>query len=82
MLFFKNAPYLERNPAIKDKCKIVQSAAIIQNQTCRCPILDLKTPFDSQMSVYYRDVRSQSGISAGKGPRSGGLVLVLVQMEL
>ena len=72
MLFFRKAPYLERYPTIKVKCKIVQSAAIIQNQTCRCPISDLKTPFDFQMSVYCRDVRSRSGISARKGPRSGG----------
>ena len=72
MLVFLKAPYLERYPTIKVKCIIVQSARMFQNETSRCPILDLRTSFESQVSVYYRDVRSRSEISARKGPRSGG----------
>jgi hypothetical protein len=72
LLFFWKAPYLEWYPTLKVKCKIVQSTGMFQNQTSWCPILDLRTSFDSQVSVYYRDVRSRSEISAKKGPRSGG----------
>ena len=72
MLFFRKAPYLERYPTLRVKCKIVQSTGMFQNQTSRCPILDLRPAFDSQVSIYYSDVRSRSGISARKGPRSGG----------
>ena len=72
MLFFRKAPYLERYPTLRVKCKIVQSTGMFQNQSSRCPILDLRPAFDSQVSIYYSDVRSRSGISARKGPRSGG----------
>jgi hypothetical protein len=72
MLFFQKAPHLEWNPEVKVKCKIDQSTGMFQNQTCRCPILHLNTSFESQISIYYRDVRSRSASSAKKGPRSAG----------
>ena len=72
MLFFRKASYLERYPTLRVKCKIVRSTGKFQKQTSQCPILDLRTAFDSQVSIYYRDVRSRSASSAKKGSRSAG----------